>query len=73
MKAMLIGGILLVALGVLALAINVVPVRHQEEVARIGSLTLNAEKETDYVIPNYVGIVAVVAGVTLVVAGTRRR
>ncbi len=50
----------------------IIPVRHQEQVAKIGSLTVNTEKETDYVIPNYVGIIAIVAGVVLVVIGTRR-
>jgi hypothetical protein len=72
MRKMLIAGLVLVALGIVALAVNVIPVRHQEQVAKIGSLTVNTEKETDYVIPNYVGIIAIVAGVVLVVAGTRR-
>lgn len=72
MRKMMIAGLVLVALGIVALAVNVIPVWHQEQVAKIGSLTVNAEKETDYVIPNYVGIIAIVAGVVLVVIGTRR-
>ena len=72
MKGLLIAGIVLVVLGIAALAVNVVPIRHQEQVAKIGSVSVNAEKETDYVIPNYVGIGAIVIGVVLVVAGTRR-
>lgn len=72
MRGMLIVGLLLVALGIVGLAVNVIPVHHQEQVAKIGSLTINSDKETDYVIPNYVGIIAIVAGVALVVAGTRR-
>jgi hypothetical protein len=72
MKGLLIAGIVLVGLGIAALVVNVVPIRHQEQVAKIGSLTVNSEKETDYVIPNYVGIIAIVAGVALVVVGTRR-
>jgi hypothetical protein len=72
MKSLLIAGIVLVGLGIAALVVNVVPIRHQEQVAKIGSLTVNSEKETDYVIPNYVGIIAIVAGVALVVVGTRR-
>jgi len=72
MKGLLIAGIVLVVLGIAALVVNVVPIHRQEQVAKIGSLTVNADKETDYVIPNYVGIVAIVAGVVLVVVGTRR-
>ena len=72
MRKVLIVGLVLVALGVVALAVNVIPLHHQEQVAKIGSLTVNADKETDYVIPNYVGIIAIVAGVVLVVIGTRR-
>jgi hypothetical protein len=72
MKGLLIAGIVLVGLGIAALVVNVVPIHHKEQVAKIGSLTVNSEKETDYVIPNYVGIIAIVAGVALVVVGTRR-
>ena len=72
MRKVMIFGLVLVALGIVALAVNVIPFHHQEQVAKIGSMTVNADKETDYVIPNYVGIIAVVAGVVLVVVGTRR-
>lgn len=72
MRKLLIAGLVLVVLGIVALAVNVVPIRHQEQVAKIGSVSVNAEKETDYVIPNYVGIGAIVVGVVLVVLGTRR-
>lgn len=72
MRKLMIAGLVLVALGIVALAVNVIPYHHQEQIAKIGSLTVNADKETDYVIPNYVGIVAIVAGVVLVVIGTRR-
>jgi hypothetical protein len=72
MKGILIAGIALVLLGIAALVVNVVPIRHQEQVAKIGPVTINSQKETDYVIPNYVGIGAIVVGVVLVVVGTRR-
>ena len=71
-KLMLIG-LVLVALGIVGLAVNVIPVHHEEQEAKIGSLTINADKETDYVIPNYVGIIAIVAGVVLVSMGSRKR
>ncbi len=72
MKGILIAGIALVVLGIAALVVNVVPIHHQEQVAKIGPVTINSQKETDYVIPNYVGIGVIVVGVALVVVGTRR-
>lgn len=72
MRKVTIVGLVLVVLGIVALAVNVIPVHHQEQVAKVGSLTVNSDKETDYVIPNYVGIAGIVVGVVLVVLGTRR-
>lgn len=72
MRGLLVAGIVLVVLGLVALVVNVIPVHHQETEAKIGSLKVTADKETDYIIPNYVGIIAIVAGVGLAVAGTRR-
>jgi hypothetical protein len=72
MRGLTIVGIILIVLGIGALVVNVIPVHHQEQEAKIGSLTINSDKETDYIIPNYVGIIAIVAGVGLAVAGTRK-
>ena len=69
---LLIAGFVLIGLGIAGLLINVIPVHHQEQEAKIGSLTINSDKETDYVIPPYVGIIAIVAGAGLAFLGTRR-
>ncbi|MGA2088928.1 MAG: hypothetical protein ABSG66_08415 [Stellaceae bacterium] len=69
---LMMAGIVLIVLGIAGLVINVIPVHHQEQEAKIGSLTINADKETDYVIPPYVGILAIVAGAGLAVLGARR-
>jgi len=58
MRGLLVAGIVLIVLGIAGLVVN--------------PLTINSDKETDYIIPNYVGIIAIVAGVGLAVAGTRK-
>jgi len=73
MNKLMMAGIVLIGLGIAGLVFNVIPVHHQEQEAKIGSLTINADKETDYVIPNYVGIIAIVAGTGLIVLGARQR
>ncbi len=73
MNKLMMAGIVLIGLGIAGLVFNVIPVHHQEQQAKIGSLTINADKETDYVIPNYVGIIAIVAGVGLIILGARQR
>ncbi len=73
MNKLMMAGIVLVGLGIAGLVFNVIPVHHQEQEAKIGSLTINADRETDYVIPNYVGVIAIVAGAGLIVLGARRR
>jgi hypothetical protein len=72
MNKLLLAGIVLIGLGIAGLLINVIPVHHQEQEAKLGPVTINADKETDYVIPPYVGIIAIVAGAGLVFLGTRR-
>jgi hypothetical protein len=69
---MLIGVILIVA-GIAGLVVNVIPIHHQEQVAKIGSLTATTDKETDYVIPTWASIAVIVVGAGLAFAGSRRR
>lgn len=70
---LMIAGVVLIGIGIAGLVVNVIPVHHQEQEAKIGSLTINADRETDYVIPSYVGVIAIVAGAGLLVLGARRR
>ncbi|HVA14396.1 MAG TPA: hypothetical protein VNF99_14185 [Stellaceae bacterium] len=72
MRGLMIVGIIVIVAGVVALAVNVIPVHHQEQVAKIGPITATKDTETDYVIPPYAGIIAIVVGAGLVFAGTRR-
>ena len=72
MRSLVVIGVILILVGVAGLLVNVVPIHHTEQVAKIGPLTANADKETDIVIPPYVGIIVILVGGALVFAGRRR-
>lgn len=72
MRGLMLVGVVLIIAGIVGLVVNVVPIHHQEQVAKIGPLTATADKETDYVIPPYVSVLVIVVGAGLAFAGTRR-
>ncbi len=72
MRGLLIVGVVLILAGVGGLLVNVIPVHHQEQVAKIGPITATKDTETDYVIPPYAGIIAIVIGAGLVFAGRKQ-
>jgi len=65
-------GVVLILLGIAGLVVRVIPIRHTEEVAKIGPVTATQTTESEYPIPTYAGIVAVLAGAALVFADRRR-
>ena len=72
MRPLAILGVVLILLGLAGLVIRVVPIRHTEEVAKIGPVTATQTTEKDYPIPIYAGIVAVLAGAGLIFMDRRR-
>jgi uncharacterized membrane protein HdeD (DUF308 family) len=72
MRWLTILGVVLILLGVAGLVIRVIPIRHTEEVAKIGPVTATQTKEDDYPIPTYAGVIAVLAGAILIFADRRR-
>jgi hypothetical protein len=72
MRWLTILGVVLLLLGIAGLVVRVIPVRHTEEVAKIGPLTATQTKEADYPIPTYAGVLAVLAGAILIFADRRR-
>ena len=72
MRNMLWVGVLLVILGIAGLVIQYVTVTETRTVAEIGPLELKAEEQRNVPIPTIAGIVAVSAGLVIVVASTRR-
>jgi uncharacterized membrane protein HdeD (DUF308 family) len=73
MKPVAIIGILLIVLGIGALAYQGFTYTTREKVLDLGPLQATAEREKTVPLPPIVGIVAVVAGVALVIAGGRKR
>jgi hypothetical protein len=69
MKGIVMTGVVLALLGLLGLAIPVFTTQHTEEVAKLGDLKLQANKQEDHVIPPLVSEGALVLGVILIGAG----
>ena len=72
MKPLTIGGVILVLLGVLALAYQGINYTTRETVIDIGPLQATADRERTLTIPPVLGIVALVGGVALLISGARK-
>jgi hypothetical protein len=72
MKPPILFGILLIVLGLVALAYKGITYTTQEEVAKIGPLEAKVEKEKTIPLPPLLGGLALAGGVVLVVVGSRR-
>jgi hypothetical protein len=70
---MAIVGLLLIVLGVLALAYQGITYTSREKVLDIGPLEATAEREKTLPLPPILGIAAVAGGVALLVVGGRKR
>jgi len=64
-------GVLLVILGIAGLVMEYVTVTEKRTVLDVGPLELKAEEEHNYPIPTIAGIVAVIAGLVMIVASRR--
>jgi len=72
MRGIMILGVVLIVLGVVALAWQGITYTSKEKVVDIGPLKVEAEREKTIPLPPVLGGVAVAAGVVLVVVGSRR-
>ncbi len=72
MKTSLIAGIMLIVIGVFSLGAGYVSFTTKEKVVDLGPIDITADKKHVIGIPQAAGIVALIAGVVLCVAGTRR-
>ena len=72
MKPITIVGIILIALGVIALAYQGITYTTKERVLELGPLKVDATKEKTIPLPPILGGVAVAAGVVLMIAGARK-
>ncbi len=72
MKPAMMLGILLIVLGALALAYQGFNYTKQERVLDVGPIHATAEEQKHVSIPPILGALALVGGIVLVVAGTRK-
>lgn len=72
MKPMSIAGIVLIVLGLAALAYQGITYTSRETVVDIGPLHATADREKTVPLPPVLGVVAVAAGVALLIAGARK-
>jgi hypothetical protein len=73
MKPISIAGIILIVLGVAALAYQGITYTSRETVLDIGPVQATAERQKTVALPPVLGIVAVAGGVVLLVVGMRKR
>ena len=73
MKPMALGGVVLLVLGLAALAYQGFTYRSRETVVDIGPIHATADTQKTVPIPPIAGAAAVLAGVVLIVAGQRKR
>lgn len=73
MKLMTLAGVLLLVLGVLALAYQGITYTSRETVVDIGPIQATAERQKTLPLPPVIGAAAVVGGVLLLVVGRRKR
>lgn len=72
MKPMALAGVVLTALGILALVYQGVTYKSRETILDIGPLHATAERQKTLPLPPIIGAVAVIGGVALLVAGARK-
>ena len=72
MKAMTLIGIALIILGVVALVYQGITYTTREKVVDLGPLKITADKDKNIPLPPIVGVLALAAGVTLVIVGARK-
>jgi uncharacterized membrane protein len=73
MKPMILIGILLVTLGVLALAYQGISYTHQEKVLDVGPIHATKETHERIPLPPTLGGLALVGGIVLLVIGARQK
>jgi len=72
MKGGTLAGIVLIVVGVLALVYQGITYTTRENVFKLGPIEANKEERKTIPLPPVIGGIALIAGVALVVAGSRR-
>jgi uncharacterized membrane protein HdeD (DUF308 family) len=72
MKPATVAGIILLVIGVLALAYQGISYTTREEVVDLGPLEVYEEDTDTIPLPPIIGIVAIIGGVALIIVGSKR-
>jgi len=72
MKSTALIGVILIVLGIAALAYQGITYTQRETVVNIGPIHAEAEREHTIPIPPVIGVAAVVGGIALLVVGARK-
>jgi len=72
MKGIVVVGIVLMLIGVVGFAAGRIGITTKEKVVDIGPIEITADKERSIPIPDIAAALALIAGIGLVVAGTRK-
>jgi len=72
MKTPMLIGIILVVIGIIALAYQGITYTTREKVVDIGPIQMSADKEKTIPLPPILGGIALVGGIVLVVAGSKK-
>jgi hypothetical protein len=73
MKTMSVAGIVLIVLGLAALAYQGITYSSRETIVDLGPIHATAERERTIPLPPVLGVVAVAGGIVLLIAGARTR
>jgi uncharacterized membrane protein YidH (DUF202 family) len=72
MKSTALIGVILIVLGIAALAYQGITYTRKETILNIGPLHADAERQHTIPLPPIIGVMAVVGGIVLLVAGARK-
>jgi uncharacterized membrane protein YidH (DUF202 family) len=72
MKSAALIGVILIILGIASLAYQGITYTRKETILNVGPIHAEAEREHTIPLPPIIGITAVVGGIVLLVAGTRK-
>jgi uncharacterized membrane protein len=72
MKTSMLIGIILIVIGIIALAYQGITYTTKEKVVDIGPIQMSADKEKTIPLPPILGGIALVGGIVLVVAGSKK-
>jgi hypothetical protein len=71
MRGLMIVGVIIVLASLGALAVQVIPFHHQEQVAKIGPITATEDKQSYIFIPPFAAVIGILVGGGLIFAGRR--